>query len=406
MADIADIGRMVEDQGKSWTEFQAVQGARMKNLESEVFELAKKAGRPFAGGAELDPAAQIAKHEQFINSKTGKAVPVFAHGDKLASIEKKAAGAPSFGRLVRGMALGGLAADAGDLAEERKSLGISSDPSGGYLVQGALSSEWIDALRSQMVLSKAGCRTVPMDTASLALARVVTDPTVSWHGENAALPTGDPTFGRINLTAKTAVCLCKISLELSQDAANIEQILASTITSAMAGAIDSAGLVGVTTDAGAAPSGVFNLTSRNSVTSIGAPVNWDWVVDGMYELMLDNVPAENIGALIAHPAVWKTMRKLKTGITTDETALTMPAEVGALPKLWTTAAPLVTTTAAGIIANWGDLLMGIRKDIQIRVITESLMASNLQVAILAYARCDFGATRPASFCTLEGITVS
>jgi hypothetical protein len=32
-------------------------------------------------------------------------------------------------------------------------------------------------------------------------------------------------------------------------------------------------------------------------------------------------------------------------------------------------------------------------------------ASNLQVAIVAYARCDFAPAREASFCTLEGITV-
>lgn len=403
MSAVDDVVELIEEQGKARVEWQKAHDLRLKNLEDETRELAKKAGRPFATDAST-PAA--AKHETWIDVKTKKAVPVLKHADKLASLEQKAADAPSFGRLLRGMALGGLAHDAGELAEERKSLGISSDPSGGYLVQGALASEWIDALRAKLVLSQAGARTVPMDTTSLALARVVTDPTVSWHAENAALPTGDPTFGRVNLTAKTAVCLCKIPLELSQDAANIEELLASTITAAMAAAIDSAGLNGVTTDAAAAPSGVFNLADRNTVTSIGAPVAWDFLVDAVFELLADNVPMENIGAFIGHPAIWKKMRKLKTGITNDNTPLTMPAEVAALPKLWTTSAPFTGgTTCSAAIANWADLLMGIRKDIQIRVITESLMASNLQIAILGYARVDFQAARAASFCTMEGITV-
>ncbi|MBK6592791.1 MAG: phage major capsid protein [Burkholderiales bacterium] len=274
-------------------------------------------------------------------------------------------------------------------------------------MNGGLAYEWIDLLRSEMVLSKAGARTVPMGTGSLSLARVTGDPTISWHAENAAITAAEPTLGAVNLQAKTVVCLVKLSLELSQDSANIEDILQRTITSAMASAIDSAGLNGVTVDAGAAPAGVMNLANRNTVTGIGAPTAWDFLTDGMYELMADNVPMDRIGAFIAHPAVWKKMRKLKTGITNDNTPLTMPQEIAALPKLWSTAAPLTGgTTASGIIADWRDLLFGVRQDITVRVLQETFMGSNLQIAVLAYARVDFAATRYQSFCTLEGITVA
>lgn len=415
VGNIEDVGfelkTLLLKQGDNFEKFKQKQDDRFAGIEGDILELAKKANRPQVSGAAIDT-----KHtEQFIDAKSGKSIPVLSHTDKLLTLEQKAdsisemehrSDMPSVGRLLRGIVLGGRAADAAELAEERKALAINPDSSGGYTAVGALSNEWIDALRAQMVLSKAGARTIPMDTSSLSLARVTADPTISWHRENAALPEAALTFGKIDLNAKTCVCLVKLSLELSQDSANIEQILQSTINSAMAAAIDRAGLVGVTTDAAAAPAGVMNLANRNSVTGIGAPVNWDFVVDGMYELMLDNVAEENIGALIAHPAVWKKMRKLKTGITSDETALTMPAEVAAMRKLWTTAAPLTGgTTAAGIIADWRDLIFGVRKDITVRVLSETSMGSNLQVLILAYARCDFAATRQESFCTLEGITV-
>jgi HK97 family phage major capsid protein len=173
----------------------------------------------------------------------------------------------------------------------------------------------------------------------------------------------------------------------------------------MAGAIDRAGLVGATVDAGATPAGIMNLLNRNKVTAVGAPTSWDFLVDAMYELALDNVPMGDIGAFIGHPAIWKKMRKLKTGITNDCTPLTMPAEIAALPKLWTTAAPLDTGTAAGVIGNWRDLLFGVRKDISVRVLSETFLGSNLQVAVLAYARVDFAPVRTQSFCTVEGITV-
>ncbi|MCX7179441.1 MAG: phage major capsid protein [Proteobacteria bacterium] len=378
-----------------------------------LIEVALKAGSPLSGrmSANLDGGivhegtATVEKPSQFFDVKSKRAIPVLTHAHSLASLEKKT-DTPTVGRLLRGIVLGGRADDANELADERKALGINSDPSGGYTVAGMLSSEWIDSLRAMMVLNRAGCRTIPMDTGSLALARVVDDPTISWHGENDALGTGDPTFGAINLHAKTCVCLVRLSLELSQDSANIEQILSSTINSAMASAIDRAGLVGVTVDAGAAPAGVMNLANRNTVTSIGAPTSWDFLVDGMYELLADNVPADRIGAFIAHPAVWKKMAKLKTGISSDKSPLPMPAEVAAIPKLWTTAAPLDSgTTAKGIIADWRDLIMGVRKDINVRILSEAFLGSNLQVAVLAYARVDFAATRQQSFCTLEGITV-
>lgn len=394
MSDVTEVVRLIEEQGEKIN-------ARFKGLEQDI-AVRNRPGAEYTGDA-ATPAPE--KHEKFFDVKTRKSVPVLKHCDSLAALESKT-DRPNLGRVLRGIVLGGRADDANELAAERKDLNMGSDPSGGYTVAGGLSASWIDSLRASMVLSRAGCRTIPMETGTLSLAKIVDDPTVSWHAENAALGTGDPTFGAVNLQAKTVVCLVKLSLELSQDAANIEQILTSTITSAMAAAIDKAGLVGVTTGASAAPSGVMNLANRNSVTAIGAPTSWDFVIDGMYELAADNVDMANIGAFVAHPAVWKKMRKLKTGITSDNTPLTMPAEVAALPKLWTTAAPLTGgTTASGIIADWRDLLFGVRKDINVRIISESLMGSNLQIGLLAYARVDFAATRAQSFCTLEGITV-
>lgn len=405
MSSINEIKELIEDQGKAWSEFKKTNDQRFENLETEAAAITQhliKASRPFATGGGMTAKAE---HETFFDIKTKRSVPVLSHAQSLASLESKTE-TPSIGRLLRGIVLGGRADDANELAEERKSLGISSDPAGGYTVAGALSAEWIDSLRASMVLSRAGARTIPMETGSMSLARVIDAPTIAWHAENAALGTGDPTFGAVNLHAKTCVCLVRLSLELSQDAGNLEEILASTINSAMAGAIDRAGLVGVTSDAGAAPAGIMNLANRNKVLAIGAPTSWDFLVDGMYELALDNVAMENIGAFVAHPAVWKKLRKLKSGIASDNTPLTMPAEIAALPKLWTTAAPLTSgTTASGIIADWRDLLFGVRKGINVRVLSEAFMGSNLQIAVLAYARVDFAATRAESFCTMEGITV-
>lgn len=398
MSDLSEIIALLDNQGSTFKTWRDAQEAKFKALEDSITDIAVKANRPNMGGT----GDATDRGEKWFDAKTRQPVQVLKHDQSLNAKKE----GPSVGRLLRGIVLGGRADDANELAEERKSMGVGNDPAGGYTVAGGLANEWIDLLRSEMVLSQAGARTVPMNTGSLSLAKVTADPVVSWHGENQDITASEPTLGQLTLNAKTVVCLVKMSLELSQDSANIEQMLQSTIVNAMAGAIDSAGLVGVTTNAGVAPGGVINLSGRNKVTAIGAPANWDFLTDGMYELLADNVPMQAIGALVAHPALWKKMRKLKTGIASDNTPLTAPDEVAKLRKLWTTAAPLAGgTTATGVIADWRDLLFGVRKDIQVRVLQESFLGSNLQIAVLAYARVDFGATRHQSFCTLEGITV-
>lgn len=398
---IGDIIRMIEEQGAKAQKSDDERKAWQQGVEAEIVKM----NRP---GAKM-PATESGIVETWTDVKTHKPIPVLEHKHSLAALQPKPEKSSSMGRVLRGIVLGGRADDARELDDERKALGIVGDPSGGYTVAGALSDQWIDALRAAMVLSQAGARTVPMDTKTLTIAKVTADPSVSWHGENAALATTDPTFGAVRLDAKTCVCLTRLSLELAQDSVNIEQILQSVITSAMAHAIDAAGLVGVTTDAIGAPAtgaGIFNLTGRSKATSIGAPTNWDFLVDAIYTLMASNVPMDQIGAFIAHPAVWKKMRKLKTGLSGDNTPLEEPDEIQSLPKLWTTAAPFTSgTTCSGVIGNWRDLLFGVRKSINVRVLNEAFMGSNLQVGILAYARVDFAAVRAESFYTAEGITV-
>lgn len=386
-------------------DFKAAHMAEVADLRNDLNNIEKILNRPGAlGGSQRRTAGK--PRETWIDAKSRRPVAVLAADESLAALEPRGDEPEiGIGRLLRGIVLGGRAHDHRQLADERKALGVGNDTAGGYTVTGALAREWVDLLRAQMVLTKAGARTVPMEAGELTLARVTADPNIVWHGEGGSITPSEPTFGAVRLTARTAVCVVKFSLELAQDSANIEEILQRVLTASMAQAIDSAGLVGVTVDAGAAPSGIFNLSGRNTVTSIGAPTSWDWLVDGLYELALDNVPLESVGALIGHPAVWRKMVKLRSGLAGDNTPLTMPAEVAALPKLWTTAAPLSAGTASAVIGHWPDLLMGVRQDLTVKLLQERFLADTLEVAMLIFARVDFAATRADSFCTLEGLSV-
>lgn len=278
----------MDAQGQAWADFKSSNGSRMKVIEDELGSLLKSQGRKAFIPGQTTPTTPT---QSFYDIKSKQRVPCLDHKDSLAALGNKTDGAPSVGRLLRGIILGGRADDAAELADERKALGTVSDPSGGYTLAGELSSTWIDALRANMVLSKAGAITIPMQSKELSLAKITGDASSYWHAENTALTESAPTFGAINLQAKTVATIVKMSLELAADSENIEAILQSTLVSAMAAEIDRAGLVGSATGAGAAPLGLFNAVGRNSVLSVGAPTSFDFLVDALYELQADNTPA-------------------------------------------------------------------------------------------------------------------
>ena len=400
MSDFAEVCRILAMQTHSFEQSQQRTAERFERMENAL----GIAQRPDLSDGSNSTTMQAPAWK---DAKTGAPVLVLDHKSSVASaLGHQGAQVPSIGRFLRGVVMGGRADDARELDEERKALGIVPDTSGGFTVTGALSSQWIDLLRANMVLDRAGALTVPMSNPTLTMAKLTGDATVSWHAENAALGNSDPTFGAIELRAKTVVSMVRMSLEISQDSANIEQVLQSSLVSAMSHEIDRAGLLGATTDAAGAPLGVFNMAGRSKATGIGAPTNWDFLVDALYTLQASNVPLDSIGAFIAHPALWKKLRKLKTGISGDQTSLIPPPEIAALPKLWTTAAPFTGgTTCAGIVGDWRSLLFGVRQQIAVRVLQEAFMGSNLQVAVIAYARCDFASIHDESFYTAEGITV-
>ncbi len=382
--------------------FQSTTETLTKRLD-ERERIEAEADRP--GSAVRDAKAA----PSFYDPKSGKTIVTLGHEQKLADVSQNKSGV-TLGRWLRGIVVGEKADDRRELQDELKSLATSPDASGGYSVPSPLASEFIDNLRANMVLSRAGARTVPMSSKTLQIARVASDPSVSWHIQNASVSASDPTLSAATLTAHTVVGLVKFSLELAQDSINIEQLLSRTLSQATAVAIDAAGLEGtgtVTSPIGNSPTGVLNFSGRNSVTSIGVPTSWDFVANGIRELLVDNVPLERIGALIYSPLLWSKMAKLKTGISSDNTALPLPSYMQDRAQYVTTS---VASTGSPVrtsayIGDWGDLLFGVRQDVTVKVLDQAFMGSNLQLAMLVFARVDFQPARAASFCSLEGITV-
>lgn len=372
-------------------EAQIVREQRVLDSEAE----GHFAGRPAATGSEHRPDA--GRGECWFNTQTGEPIHVLAHGERLAAQERNDTGT-TFGSWLRNTIIGWK----GDDRAIRGDVSTS-----GITIPAPLAPEVIDRVRAAMVLSRAGVRTVPMDYKTLTMARITGDPTVAWHAENAALAESDPTFDAVTLTSKTVVALVKFSLELAQDSANFEEACTRSLTSALALAIDQAGLTGP--GSATEPGGVSGFANRRTVTAIGAPANYDFLLDGVGALINGDEPLDEIGATILHPRLWTDLAKLKTGLAGDQTTLRRPPAIEQMPLLVTSSCPVTvgppdTTTA--FVGDWSELMMGVRKDIQIVPLREAFLGTNLQVALLVYARVDFQPQHEESFATLEGIQLS
>jgi HK97 family phage major capsid protein len=284
----------------------------------------------------------------------------------------------------------------------RNDLGTTPDASGGYSVPLYIGTDFIDRLRAKSALIAAGARTFPMQSKTHRLVRLTADPAVTWRAsENAALTPTDPTFGALDLTAKTVAVACKLSIELAQDGVNAAQAATASLVGAMALALDRAALHGATNG----PSGLIAVSGRTQVASVGNP-SWDSFITGMENLAAADVDLERCNNWIMSPRTWGDLQRLKTGITSDNTPRAMPPAMAG-HKLHVSSSVLNTLGAGSDSVVFGgdfsDVVIGVRQDITVRVLNERF-ADSLSVGLLCWARVDVGVLRPASIVTLEGVT--
>lgn len=303
-----------------------------------------------------------------------------------------------FGEYIRGMVLGS------NKPELRNVLAEGTDSAGGYTVPTILLARLIDRMRAKAVCVRAGALTVPLETNKVSIARLASDPQAGWRAENASVAESDPTFERVQFTARSLAVLVKCSRELLEDSVNIEDALLNAFAGSMAVEVDRVSLIGTGTPP--EPQGIFNVAGVNSVSmgTNGAQLTgYSKLLDAIYELELDNAgPAT---AQVMHPRTWRTIEGF---VDTTGQPLRPPSSLENLPKLTTTSLPINQTqgsasNASPIIAgDFKQLMLGVRTGLRIEVLKERY-AENLQYAFLAHLRADVQLVHPEAFVKLIGI---
>lgn len=362
-------------------------------------EEARAKQRPNMGGSEARGQEDGLSSYSFPSGWTdqrGNPVRVLERGERFA--ERSREGGMSFGDHIRALAVGPRN------EAERRALSEGTGSEGGYTVPAPLAAEFIDRLRAKSVAIRAGARTVPMSSASLAMARLDTDPTVTWRLENSLIDESSPAFSRVLLEAKAVAGIVKVSRELLADSVNVSEMLTNAFAQAMALELDRVALWGDGTDDG--PIGVTGTSGINEVsmgTNGFALPNYDKLIDTVYEMQLDN--ANDPTAMIMHPRTQASLAKLKDSQTNP---LTVPDMIARIPRLTTTSASIAetqgtATTASSILfGDFRELFIGMRDEMQVTLLKERY-ADYGQVGFLCWMRADVQLAHKASFSRLKGI---
>ncbi len=147
-----ELRELLEEQGKVFGEFKAANGAEIKELQAQILELAKKAGRPPAPGGGYTLSAEQRDH------------------------------------LVDFMRTGNT--DSLVKARETKTGTTGSDPSGGYLVPQQVDSQ-IDTIRQQSTPMRRICRVLKPETPEYKKLVSLGGTSSGWVGETETRPETD-----------------------------------------------------------------------------------------------------------------------------------------------------------------------------------------------------------------------
>ncbi|HWQ96462.1 MAG TPA: phage major capsid protein [Clostridia bacterium] len=315
----------------------------------------------------------------------------------------------SLGKFIRGYVTGNW-----DGAEgEQRAMAEGTVGAGGAMVPTPLSAGVIDAMRNKAAIFQAGAVIIPMDAATLKMARLKTDPTAAWTAENTTITASDGEFEAVTFTARKLAALVKCSIELIEDAPNAHSVIENALGQVLALEMDRVGLYG----SGVAPEPKGLSIYANTVVpevlmaADGATIaSYDKLSDGYFTVVENNITPT---VAIYAPRTAKQLDQLKEG--TTNAPLTAPPSWAGLKKLVSNQVSIDLAqggTPNGcsdvLIGDYSAMGVGLRTRLVIEASRVAADGTNGaftdgQVWIRAYLRGDVQLLRPKAFCVVRGL---
>ena len=337
--------------------------------------------------ADYGSDVEVDSDEKWIDRKTGRSVAVLKPSEPLAQHTDLGYG---FADCLRALTLGPRTD-----SELRAMDGITQG-AGGATIPTPLSALLIDAMRARSVAVSLGARTVPMSSRTLDLAKITSDPSVSWRAETDTVATTDVGFDRVSLSAKNMSFMVKCSRELLEDGQNIEQEMRALFARVVASGIDAAVLAGHGVDASPSsyePRGVLFTDDVNEISGTGPLTSYDDFIDIATAILTANGDLPDAYAI--DPETWGVLQKLKE--TTTNAVLQPPSLVANMRQGVTTALLGSTSPTEGniIVGGFNEILIGMRSELDIQLLREKFSDTG-EYAFWVWVRLDSTVVRPAN----------
>jgi HK97 family phage major capsid protein len=312
---------------------------------------------------------------------------------------------PGLGAYVRGIVTGKW-----NGAEELRALAEGSTP-GSYLVPTPLALRCIDLMRNRTRVIEAGAVTVPMESNTLKIARQTGDVTAGWKSENAAINFSDAAFDSVQLSAQLLAAGSKLSVEIVEDAYNIDQIVTESIIKALALELDRVALYG--TGTAPQPKGIKNQTGV-TLTTLGSGAGKTLTNYSDFSPAIATILGYNFAGPFGAIYSPRTAGRLDALVDTLGQPMRQPDSVAAMKKYPTNQVPnnltvgTATTCSDAFIGDFSECLIGMRTNLLLEISRVAADATgsafaNAQIWLRAYTRCDIALAHPLAFNVLSGI---
>jgi HK97 family phage major capsid protein len=306
------------------------------------------------------------------------------------------------GRAIRGMVTGNWQGAEG----EQRAMSASVGSTGGFLLTPSMSGILVDLARNQSVCVQA---TALMDTSEMVIGRQLTDPTAAWVPEGGTITPTDITFDKVTLRATALAAMCRVSIQLATDAANMDALIRNALSGAIATELDRAALVGTGVNAPLGVTATPDVGSYSMGVNGAAVTNFDpWSHAVQSVRNANGIP----NAAVMSPRTAGALDRLKEG--TTNAPLTPPASYAGLQKFVSKQISDAMTqgsssvASASIVGDFTQICLGLapseggQRGIRIDV-SRDVAFTTMELYIRAYLRCDVVILRPAWFTVIKGI---
>lgn len=356
--------------------------------------------------------AQIQREETVLALKASAATPVIVPGASAghpasvpAQVREQVKPGVMVARIAQAVAIGGTDQRAAAAAAEQiygsemgqivANMEQATNAKGGFLIDTAYSSDFIDVLRPRVVIRNMGARSVPMPEGNLTMRKKTAGTSASYVGERVAAPTTDATVAQLTMSAKRLTAIVPITNQLiRRSSLNVQMMIRDDLVSGVAVKEDQQFLRG--TGSSTAPTGLRNLIAAGNVIAANATVNLVNVTNDLGKLRLAvlnaNVPMTRCGYIMS-PRTLLFLENLRDGNGNKAFPEVAEGRLGIYPIGVTTSVP--DNLGAG--TNQSEIYFG--------DFDQFLIGDTEQIAIAAsdVAAYDDGGTMRAAFSNDETV---